>query len=156
MGSWLNCNSCSILLTIPLAANLARSTAGELTLELTALLALRARVVLAGERLRLRVAGVVVTASAPAPHPALHPRHQQVQGGGVLDGSGLVERSPPDTVIHRTCGRVGGSSVQVNNVAALGGNSKYKFWLEKPLEFWLEIPYNDKKLVVLTCNRIKM
>ena len=70
MGSWLNCNSCSILLTIPLAANLARSTAGELTLELTALLALRARVVLAGERLRLRVLGVVVTASAPAPHPA--------------------------------------------------------------------------------------
>ena len=57
-GHGLKCNfrSPSILLTIPLAANLADSTAGELTLELAALLALGTGVVLAGEGLGLGVA----------------------------------------------------------------------------------------------------
>ena len=109
----------STLLTIPLAANLTGGTAGELTLELTALLSLRAGVVLAGEGPGLRVAGVVVAALAPAPHAALHARHQQVQGGGVLDGPGLVEGAPPDAVVHRARGGVGGRPVQVDDVAAL-------------------------------------
>ena len=105
-------------LTKPPGAGLARGTAGVLALVLAALLALRAGVVLAGEGLRPGVVGVVVTGPAPAPHPGLHPRHQQVQGGAVLDGPGLVERSPPDAVIDRPCGRVGGRTVQVDNVAA--------------------------------------
>ena len=137
----------STLLTIPLAANLTGGTAGELTLELTALLSLWAGVVLAGEGPGLRVAGVVVAALAPAPHAALHARHQQVQGGGVLDGPGLVEGAPPDAVVHRARGGVGGRPVQVDDVAALvpprltGGvllKGGYVFAEELPVD--LEVP----------------
>ena len=32
------------------------------------------------------------------------------------------------------------------DVVDLGPNSIGNFWLEKPLEFWLEIPYTNKKL----------
>ena len=62
---------------------------------------------------------VVVTTSAPAPHPGLPPGQQEVQGRGLLDGSGLVERSPPHTVVDGARGGVGGRAVQVDDVTAL-------------------------------------
>ena len=108
------------LLAGAVQAGLARSAAGELTLVLTALLALRTRLVMAGQGVRTGVVRIVLTASASAPHPGLHPSQEKVEGRGLLYGPGLVERPPPHTVVDGARGGVGGRPVQVDNVT-LGG-----------------------------------
>ena len=107
------------LLTVSLTTGLTLSTASVLTLVLAALLALRTGVVTTGEGAGPGVVGVIVTALPPAHHLLLHPGQEEVQGGGLLDGSGLVERSSPDTVVDRSSGRVGGWPVKVDDVTGL-------------------------------------
>ena len=47
---------------------------------------------------------VVAAARAPAPHPGLRGRHQQVQRRGLLDGAGLGEGAAPHRVEHGAWG----------------------------------------------------
>ena len=123
----------SWLLAEPLRAGLARGAAGVLASVLAALLVAGARLLRAIQRPRRGAAAVqgrgnivlvggaspgrvVAAARAPAPHPGLRGRHQQVQRRGLLDGPRLGEGAAPHRVEY---GAWGGGTCHVSRVTAV-------------------------------------